>query len=83
MKLKKIFSVIDDIISFITIYEKKYKINISEDLNEIIENISNKVLELIFYNNPNFNDYEVDISMLNEDYNSSEYLNDFLPKMMN
>ena len=58
MKLKKIFSVIDDIISFITIYEKKYKINISEDLNEIIENISNKVLELIFYNNPNFNDYE-------------------------
>ena len=55
----------------------------SEDLNEIIENISNKVLELIFYNNPNFNDYEEDISMLNEDYDSSEYLNDIMPKMMN
>ena len=51
MKLKKV-SVIDDIIKFINLYEKKYKVDnsfnniqCSEDLNEIIE-ISNKNLVL-------------------------------------
>ena len=49
-------------------------------LNEIIENIRSKSLELIFDNNPNFNDYEEDISMLNEEYDRSEYLNDVMPE---
>jgi len=88
-EVKKKFSVIDDIINFITLYDKKYKVDInfnnilqcSDDLNEIIENVSNKCLDLIFENNPNFNDYKEDISLLNEeDNNDSQYLNDVEPE---
>lgn len=78
-EVKKKFSVIDDIINFITLYDKKYNVNINfnnilqwnDDLNEIIENVSNKTLELILDNNKNFNDYKEDISQLNEEDNDS------------
>ena len=87
-EVKKKFSVIDDIINFITLYDKKYKVDInfnnilqcSDDLNKIIENLSNKSLELIFDDNPNFNDFKEHISMLNEEDNDSQYLNDVVPE---
>ena len=37
-------------------------------------------MELIFDNNPNLNDYKVDISMLNEEEENSQYLNGMVPE---
>ena len=37
-------------------------------------------MELFFDNNPNYNDYKEDISMLNEEDENSQYLNDVVPE---
>jgi hypothetical protein len=37
-------------------------------------------LELIFDENPIFNDFKEDISMLNEEDNDFQYLNDVVPE---
>lgn len=37
-------------------------------------------MELFFDNNPNYNDYKKDISMLNEEDENSQYLNDVVPE---
>lgn len=85
---RKKYFVIDIIIKFISLYNEKYKADIDfdfilqcdEELNKIIETISNEILDLLFDNNPNLKEDSEEISLLNDndDDNKSENLNDII-----
>ena len=75
---RKKFFVIDDIIKFINLYNEKYKSDIDldfilqcdDELNKIIETISNETLDLLFDNNHNLNEDIEEHSLLNDDDNN-------------